>query len=307
MKIIFMGTPQIAVPCIEALYNNGYDIPLVVTQPDKPKGRGNKMQACPVKEFAVSKGIEVYQPEKLKNNQEAYEKLKSVDADFYAVAAYGKILPEEILALPKFAPVNVHFSLLPKYRGAAPVNWAIINGDKVTGVSTMFMDKGMDTGDILLMAETEINNKNAETLSNELSKLGADLLIETLNNFSNITPKKQDNNNATIAPMMKKDDGLIDWNKEAVLIEREIRGFYPWPAVYTHIDGKLIKFFDADVDNNDISSEIGSIYNIDKSSFSVATSKGGLIVKEVQLEGKKRMDAKSFMAGFSLSVGKKFE
>ncbi len=306
MKIVFMGTPQIAVPCLETLCNEDYDVALVVTQPDRPKGRGNKMQASPVKEFAISKGIEVYQPEKLKNNIEAYEKIKSINADFFVVAAYGRILPKEILDLPKYAPVNVHFSLLPKYRGAAPVNWSIINGDNITGVSTMLMDIGMDTGDILLTAETNINKKNAETLSEELSILGANLLIKTLKDFENITPIKQDDSKATIAPIMKKNDGLIDWNKSAELIEREIRGFYPWPAVYTYINGKSIKFFNADIDKNCNEKNIGVIYSVDKDSFSIATSMGGLVVREVQLEGKKRMDSKSFMAGYPVAIGVKF-
>lgn len=307
MKIVFMGTPQIAVPCLSALYDKGYNIPLVVTQPDRPKGRGNKLQQSPVKEYAISKNIEVYQPEKLKNNIEAYEKLKAINPDFFVVAAYGRILPKEVLEIPKFAPVNVHFSLLPKYRGAAPVNWSIINGDDVTGVSTMLMDIGMDTGDILLTKETKINRKNAETLSDELSILGAELLIETLNNFSSITPTKQEDSLATIAPIMNKDNGIINWQEDATTIERKIRGFYPWPAAYTHLNNKFFKIFNADVDNNNINAEIGSIYNVSKDSFSVATSNGGLIVKEVQLEGKKRMDVKSFMAGFSISVGMKFE
>ena len=217
-KIVFMGTPEIAVPSLKALVENGFDIPLVITQPDKPKGRGQAVQFPPVKEYALSAGLNVYQPEKIKNNTEVMEKLKSISPDFFAVVAYGKILPQDILDIPKKAPVNVHFSLLPKYRGPAPVNWAIMNGEEETGVDTMLMDAGMDTGDILLTDKTLILKKNAEELADELAITGAELLIKTLNEFENITPVKQDDSLATKAPMMNKEMGLINWADDAVNI-----------------------------------------------------------------------------------------
>ncbi len=277
----------------------------MVTQPDRPKGRGNQTQASPVKEYALKAGLEIYQPEKLKNNAEALEKFRSIKPDFYAVAAYGRILPKEALDVPSKAPVNVHFSLLPKYRGAAPVNWAVVNGEEITGVSTMLMDTGMDTGDILLRKETPIEGKNAAELAAELAEAGAELLIKTLENFDIITPLKQNEAEATLAPIMKKEDGLIDWSKPAAHIERAIRGFYPWPAAYSRIDGKMIKFFAAGTEDIAPKEKPGTVYAAGKDFFSVSTGKGGLVIKQAQLEGRKRMDAGSLLAGFPIEPGTK--
>ena len=221
-----------------------------------------------------------------------------------AVVAYGKILPKEILEIPKYAPVNVLFSLLPLYRGAAPVNWAIYNGDEYTGVSTMKMGIGMDDGDILLTERTPIERKNALMIAEELSVTGADLLLKTFDSYDTLTPQVQEHDKATMAPMMSKQDGLIDWRKDAAHIERMIRAFMPWPGVYTHLDGKLLKVFAADVDEN-ASETPGTVYSIGKDHFSVATSQGGLIIKELQLEGKRRMDAAGFLAGYKLQLGNK--
>ena len=302
-KIIFMGTPEIAVPSLKALVENGFDIPLVITQPDKPKGRGQAVQYPPVKEYALTAGLEVYQPEKIKNNTEAMEKLKSISPDFFAVAAYGKILPQEVLDIPKIAPVNVHFSLLPKYRGPAPVNWAIMNGEEETGVNTMLMDAGMDTGDILLTAKTPILKKNAGELADELAVTGAELLIKTLNEFESITPIKQDNNKATKAPMMNKEMGLINWSQDASQIERMIRAFTPWPASYSMLDNKKIKIFKSDVAEINHNAAAGTIIDVDKDSITVACGNNALKIFELQLEGKKRMDTKSFLAGYKLEKG----
>ncbi len=305
-KIVFMGTPEIAVPSLKALVENGFDIPLVITQPDKPKGRGQAVQFPPVKEYALSAGLNVYQPEKIKNNTEVMEKLKNISPDFFAVVAYGKILPQDILDIPKKAPVNVHFSLLPKYRGPAPVNWAIMNGEEETGVDTMLMDAGMDTGDILLTDKTLILKKNAGELADELAITGAELLIKTLNEFENITPVKQDDSLATKAPMMNKEMGLINWADDAVNIERMIRAFTPWPASYTLLDNKKVKIFKSDVVEINHSSNPGTIIDIDKESFTIACGKNALKIFELQIEGKKRMDTKSFLAGFKLEKGKLF-
>lgn len=302
-KIIFMGTPEIAVPSLKALVENGFDIPLVITQPDKPKGRGQAVQYPPVKEYALTAGLEVYQPEKIKNNTEVMEKLKSISPDFFAVAAYGKILPQEVLDIPKIAPVNVHFSLLPKYRGPAPVNWAIMNGEKETGVDTMLMDAGMDTGDILLTAKTPILKKNAGELADELAVTGAELLIKTLNEFESITPIKQDNDKATKAPMMNKEMGLINWSQDAFQIERMIRAFTPWPASYSILDNKKIKIFKSDVAEINHNAAAGTIIDVDKDSITVACGNNALKIFELQLEGKKRMDTKSFLAGYKLEKG----
>ncbi len=302
-KIVFMGTPEIAVPSLKALVENGFDIPLVITQPDKPKGRGQAVQYPPVKEYALTAGLEVYQPEKIKNNTEVMEKLKSISPDFFAVVAYGKILPQDVLDIPKIAPVNVHFSLLPKYRGPAPVNWAIMNGEEETGVDTMLMDAGMDTGDILLTAKTPILKKNAGELADELAVTGAELLIKTLNEFESITPVKQDDNKATKAPMMNKDMGLIDWAQDASQIERMIRAFTPWPASYSMLDSKKVKIFKSDVVESNHNAAAGTVINIEKESFTVACGNNALKILELQLEGKKRMDTKSFLAGYKLEKG----
>jgi methionyl-tRNA formyltransferase len=277
----------------------------VLSQPDRPKGRGNLVQAPPVKELALSLGIEVFQPEKIKNNQEVLEKLKSLNPDFFAVVAYGKILPQEILNIPRFAPINVHFSLLPLYRGAAPVNWAIKNGDEKSGVSTMKMDIGMDTGDILLTKETPILQKNAIELADELSVTGAELLIETLESYGSLIPLPQDHTKATLAPLMTKEDGLIHWESEtAIEIERKIRAFALWPTGYTTLHGKGLKLFLADVD---ISEKVvaGEIYNVTKSSFSIGTMCGGLTIRELQLEGKRKMTVADFLSGYKLSNGER--
>lgn len=302
-KIVFMGTPEIAVPSLKALVENGFDIPLVITQLDKPKGRGQAVQYPPVKEYALTAGLEVYQPEKIKNNTEVMEKLKSISPDFFAVVAYGKILPQDVLDIPKIAPVNVHFSLLPKYRGPAPVNWAIMNGEEETGVDTMLMDAGMDTGDILLTAKTPILKKNAGELADELAVTGAELLIKTLNDFESITPVKQDDDKATKAPMMNKDMGLIDWAQDASQIERMIRAFTPWPASYSMLDSKKVKIFKSDVVESNHNAAAGTVINIEKESFTVACGNNALKILELQLEGKKRMDTKSFLAGYKLEKG----
>ncbi|KAA0257689.1 methionyl-tRNA formyltransferase [Deferribacter autotrophicus] len=307
MNIVFMGTPEIAVPTLSKLVEMGFNVNLVVCQPDKPKGRGKKLQPPPTKEFALKHGIEVYQPEKLKNNDEAYYKIAEKNPDFLVVVAYGKILPAKILNIPGKAPINVHFSLLPKYRGAAPVNWAIINGEGKTGVTTMLMDVGLDTGDILLMDETSIDRKDAVELSKELSESGANLLIETIKNFDYITPKKQDDSAATYAPILKKEDGLINFNESAEVIERKIRGLQPWPTAFTYYNGKLVKFFKADVTKDKKELSPGTIFDVTKKDFKVKCIEGSLIVKEIQFEGKKRMPVASFLAGFSIKEGDRFE
>jgi methionyl-tRNA formyltransferase len=305
MKIVFMGTPETAVPTLKAIVEKGYEVALVVTQPDKPKGRSSSLQPSPVKEYALSAGLRVVQPEKLKNNEEFMSLLEEIDADFHVVVAYGKILSERVLNSAKKAPINVHFSLLPKYRGAAPVNWAIINGEKETGVTTMIMDKGLDTGDMLLTAVTDVEGKTTETLLAELAETGADLLIKTIENFDNITPIKQDHDAHTYAPMIKKEDGQIDWNKSAVEIERMIRGFQPWPTAHASLDGLGFKFYAADVVTS-CNKEAGTVFDVTKKSFSIACGEGALIIKELQAEGKKRMNTASFLSGFKIEEGKKF-
>jgi len=307
MKVVFMGTPEMAVPTLRELIANDIEVSLVVTQTDKPKGRGNQVQAPPVKEFALEHGIEVVQPKSLKNNDEILEQLKAAEPDFLVVAAFGKILPQAVLDVPKFAPVNVHFSLLPKYRGAAPVNWAVINGEKETGVATMLMDAGLDTGDILLVEKTPIGKKTAVDIAEELSETGAKLLIKTLNEFASIKPIKQIEADMTYAPMMKKDDGKIDWSKPAAEIECMIRGFVPWPSAYGVLDGKTVKLFQAEIVKAPEDIANGTVYDITKKSFCIKCGTDGLQILELQPEGKKRMPVASFLAGAKMTGDDKFE
>ncbi|MDR2400667.1 MAG: methionyl-tRNA formyltransferase [Deferribacteraceae bacterium] len=304
MRIIFFGTPEIAVPPLAALTAAGFDIPLVISQPDKPKGRGNIVHPTPVKKFAGKHGIEVYQPEKIRNNPETEALLKSLEPDFFAVAAYGKILPPSILAIPKYAPINLHYSLLPAYRGAAPVNWAILNGNEFTGVTSMKMDEGMDTGDILLAERVKIGKKDAVLLGAELAEIGGALLVKTIREYKSITPAPQ-GDNATTAPLLNKEMGLIDWRESAVAIERKIRAFLPWPSAYTYLDGRIFKIFAAEAEDEGVCQTQGEIKTVGKTSFDVMTGVGILRINEVQLEGKRRMSVCDFLAGYKLKAGDK--
>ncbi|MDR2104386.1 MAG: methionyl-tRNA formyltransferase [Deferribacteraceae bacterium] len=307
MRIVFMGTPEIALPPLTALIEAGFDIPLVISQPDKPKGRGNVLTPTPVKQLAVKYGIEVFQPTAIRNNPEVETLLKSIKADFFAVAAYGKILPPSILTIPKKAPINLHFSLLPAYRGAAPVNWAILNGDEYTGVTSMKMDEGMDTGDILLTEKALINNSDALSLGEELAVRGGKLLVKTFLEYESIIARAQ-SGAASAAPMITKEMGRIDWRREAAFIERMSRAFLPWPSAYTHHNGKLLKIFSAQViDEKAAAASGGEVVSVGKTSFDVSTALGILRVNEVQLEGKRRLPVRDFLAGYSLKVGDRFD
>lgn len=306
MKIIYMGTPHIAVEPLKTLFNHpDIKIPMVVCQPDRPKGRGKKMSPPPVKEFAIENNIKVYQPDTLKNNKNAIEIFREISPDFLVVVAYGKILPTEILSIPRFAPINIHFSLLPKYRGAAPVNWAIVNGEKYTGVTTMIISEGLDKGDILLQKSTDVDKKTSIELSEELSEMGAELVCETISNFSNIKPQKQDDSKSSYAPIIKKQDGLIDWRNDAYYIERQIRGFQPWPSAYTFLNGKLMKIFSAEVIDTDGQHIAGEVIYVDKKSFIVKCGNNSLKILELQMEGKKRTSAERFLMGSKLDTGTK--
>ena len=254
MKIVFMGTPDFSKESLEAVYNAGHEILGVVTNPDRPKGRGMKLVASPVKEYAISKGLKVYQPEKIRNNIEFIEEIKSLQPDVICVVAYGKILPKEILDIPRLGCINVHASLLPKYRGAAPIQWAVINGDKSTGITTMYMDVGMDTGDMILKQEVEIGS--SETTGEvwyKLSKIGGELLVKTLEQIENGTaPRIPQGNDFTMAPMLDKEMSKIDWNnKTANEIKNLVRGLDPIMGTYSYLDGKKIKFWKVDILTDD--------------------------------------------------------
>ncbi len=280
----------------------------VVTQPDREKGRGRKVVISPVKELALQYGLIPLQPEKAK--EEAFrEALKSLQPDLMVVVAYGQILPRSVLDIPRYGAVNVHASLLPKYRGAAPVAWAILDGEKVTGVTTMLLDEGMDTGDVLLRAETPIGNEETcETLLNRLSSLGAQLLVETLEKMKagNIRPVPQDHSKATFAPPLKKEDGRIDWKKAAEEIDRRVRAFNPWPGAFTKLDGQLLKVYKGGVREKVPSGKAGTVVWVGSDFIEVETGKDSYLLKEVQLEGRRRMAIREFLSGRPVSVGTVF-
>lgn len=298
-----MGTPDFAVPCLNALINNKYNIVGVVTQPDKPVGRSGKLTSPPVKELAVQNSIKVYQPAKVRE-PEFIETLKAIQPDIIIVVAFGQILPLDILNIPKLGCINVHASLLPKYRGAAPIQWSIINGETVTGVTTMYMDKGMDTGDTILKEEIQIGqDETSDQLFDRLSQLGSKLLIETITQIeAGVAPRfPQDNNNATYAPMLKKEDGLIDWSKSGQEIKNFIRGMYPWPGSFTYYKGSRMKVFNVEVENRNSNEKAGTILGADKEWLFVQTGEGMVKICEIQFDGAKRMLVRDYL------VGNKFE
>ncbi len=306
MKIIFMGTPDFAVPCLDMLVKEGHEVCLVVTQPDKPKGRGKKMLFPPVKEKAIEYGIEVFQPVKVKE-EEAVEKLRSYNADIIVVVAFGQILPESILNMPKYGCINVHGSLLPKYRGAAPIQWSVINGDTKTGVTTMYMEKGLDTGDMLLKAEFDITSEDTYgTVHDKMCVMGADVLKETLVKIENgtIVREKQDDALSNYAPMISKETGHIDWNKTSFEIINLIRGLDPVPAAWTVYNDEVLKIWKAvkfECDNS--TAKCGEIADITKKGFVVKTGDGFVLVTEIQARGGKRMATDAYMRGHAVEKG----
>ena len=306
MKIVYMGTPEFAVQALVNIIEAGHEVAAVITQPDKPQGRSKKLVFPPVKAKAIEYDIPVYQPEKVRN-EETLNILKDIMPDVIVVAAYGQILPESILNLPKFGCINIHASLLPMYRGAAPIEWSIIDGQKETGVTTMYMEKGLDTGDMIDKITVPIEDDDTgETLTNKLSKAGAELIIVTLNKLidGTITRKKQDDSKSCYAKMLSKELGLVDFTKSAEELERLIRGLIPWPCAYTYIDGKSVKLYKAEVfDNNDKPGKPGEIIEVTKKFFSIACGEKALRIRSLQPEGKKQMDTASYLNGNKLEVG----
>lgn len=303
MNIIFMGTPGFAVPSLKALLNSRHNIICVVCQPDKPSGRGRKMSIPPVKTVAQQHNVPVEQPSKIRTG-DFHKMVNELSPDMICVVAYGKIIPKNILDIPTYGCVNVHASLLPKYRGAAPVNWAIINGEKQTGITTMLMDEGMDTGDILMQRETVINDGDTSVeLGEKLSRIGAELLIETIENIvkGDVQPVKQDSDKASYAPIMKKEHGLIDWNKNAVDIRNLIRGTQPWPGAYTKLKGKILKIFKAGTSSDN--GKPGEVIMSGDGLLRVSTGTGSVDILELQLEGSRRMDIEDFLRGRNIKKG----
>lgn len=302
MRILFMGTPDFAAASLRALVEAGMNVIGAVSQPDKPKGRGHKLMPTDVKIAAEEAGIPVYQPQSLKNG-ELSEILDELRPDLIVVAAYGKILPEYIISYPKYGCINVHASLLPKYRGAAPIQQAIINGEKTTGITTMLMDNGLDTGDMLLQAETEIGEyETAEELFDRLAKIGGELLIETIEKISEITPRPQDDGESTYAPMIKRDDAVIDWGKTPREISKLICGMNSWPLAQTLYKGEPLKIVSAEVTEGN--GKCGEILSLDKGKgLKVAANGGAMYIKTAQFAGSRKMNVEDYARGHEIEIG----
>ena len=312
MRIVFMGTPDFSVPTLKALVEAGHDVAAVVTQPDKPKGRGKEMQMTPVKVQALEYKIPVYQPVKVRD-QAFIEVLRELEADAFVVIAFGQILPKAVLELPRYGCVNIHASLLPKYRGAAPIQWCVIDGEKETGITTMMMDVGLDTGDMLEKVVIPIDEKETGgSLHDKLSLAGGSLILSTLRKLEEGTAVRtpQTEEGTCYAKMLTKSLGDIDWNQDAVSIERLIRGLNPWPSAYTMWNGKTIKIWAADVIKDESpanSLPCGGVALSDRHCLAVRTGDGLLSIKELQMEGKKRMDVEAFLRGYPVQEGAVFE
>lgn len=305
MKIVYMGTPDFAVAPLEALIRAGHQVTAVVTQPDKQRGRGKEVQMTPVKECALKHNIPVFQPIKIKE-KEAVDRLREYPADIFVIAAFGQLLSEEILAMPPFGCVNIHASLLPSYRGAAPIQWAILNGEKETGVTIMQMEKGLDTGDMLLKKAIPIEPKETgESLHDKLMEVGAELIVEALPLIESgkINPEKQEDSKSSYASRLNKEMGHIDWNKDAEELERLVRGLNSWPSAYTSYRGKTLKIWEADVSGEQSGKLPGEITQVGKDFVDVACGRDTLRIYSLQLEGKKRMAVKDFLLGYEIKQG----
>lgn len=311
MKAVFMGTPDFAVPTLQKMIDMGIEITAVVTQPDKAKGRGKKVIYSPVKECALAHDLPVYQPVRIRKEPEFIQTLRDMQPDVIVVVAFGQILPKEILDIPRLGCVNVHASLLPKFRGAAPIQWSIIDGEEVTGVTTMLMDVGLDTGDMLLKTEIPVDPKETGgSLHDKLAAVGGELLEKTLIGLEagTIVPEKQDDSQAgEYARMLDKELGHIDFNQPAVVIERLIRGLNPWPSAYTYIDGKTLKIWEAEVLDRNYGCEYGEVAEVTRNCLIIQTGIGALSVKSVQLQGKKRMDIAAFLNGYTIEKGTRMD
>ncbi|MCW8860786.1 MAG: methionyl-tRNA formyltransferase [Deltaproteobacteria bacterium] len=304
LRTVFMGTPEFALPTLKGLLAAGVNLVGIYTQPDRPKGRGKKLAESPVKQLALQENIPVFQPQKLRDPQ-AVEELRSLNPDLIVVVAFGQILPKAVLAIPRYQCINVHASLLPKYRGAAPINKAIVDGEVETGVTTMLMDVGLDTGDMLVKLSLPIGaDETAGQLHDRLALLGRKAMEETLHQLcaGTLKPEKQDDEQTCYAPMMKKEDGLIDWQKSATAIHNQVRGLDPWPGAYTHLDGEVLKIAATAVDE-ELSGVPGTILSADKTGVRVACGSGSLVIGELQLPGKKRLAAMNFLSGRPLFTG----
>ena len=303
MRVVFMGTPDFAVGTLEAILAAGHEVVGVVTQPDKSKGRSKALVPTPVKEVALKHNIPVYQPKRIRE-AEAVETVRAMNPEVIVVVAFGQIIPKEILEMAPYGCLNVHASLLPAYRGAAPIQWAVLNGDKESGVTIMRMDEGLDTGDMISKVIVPLDKKEtSETLFDKLAMEGAKLLVETLPKVASgeaVYEKQPEESPTPYAAMISKQMGEIDWTKSAVELERLVRGMNSWPSAYTKLDGKTLKVWDAYVENEDQTGDIGEIISADKHGIRVQTGKGILVLEEIQLEGKKRMTVDAFLRGYTI-------
>ena len=307
IRIVYMGTPDFAVEPLEAIIKAGYEVAAVVTQPDKQKGRGKEVKMTPVKECALRPGIPVFQPVKIKE-PEAVAELEKYQADLFVVAAFGQLLSEEILNMPEYGCINIHASLLPAYRGAAPIQWAVLNGEKESGVTIMQMDKGLDTGDMLLKRSVELSPKETgDSLHDKLMHLGAELIVEALSKLEKgeLVPEKQKDELSSYAKKLTKAMGQIDWFKDAVSLERWIRGLNSWPSAYTFFGGKTLKIWEAQVaeENGAQKAEPGQVVSVSREGFTVACGQGALQILSLQLEGKKRVLTREFLLGYQVEPG----
>lgn len=307
IRIVYMGTPDFAVEPLEAIIKAGYEVAAVVTQPDKQKGRGKEVKLTPVKECALRHGIPVFQPVKIKE-PEAVAELEKYQADLFVVAAFGQLLSEEILNMPEYGCINIHASLLPAYRGAAPIQWAVLNGEKESGVTIMQMDKGLDTGDMLLKRSVELSPKETgDSLHDKLMHLGAELIVEALPKLEKgeLVPEKQKDELSSYAQKLTKAMGQIDWSKDAVSLERWIRGLNSWPSAYTFFGGKTLKIWEAQVaeENGAQKAEPGQVVSVSREGFTVACGQGALQILSLQLEGKKRVLTREFLLGYQVEPG----
>ena len=305
MRVIFMGTPSFAVPILRAIHKSNHEVIGVVTQPDRPRGRGRKLGISPVKELAMGLCLPVMQPETTKDEVFIGE-VKRMLPELIVVAAYGRILTRDLLDIPPLGCINIHASLLPKYRGASPIQWAVVNGERKTGITIMKMDEGMDTGGILLAQEVEIGDEDtAQSLHDRLAQVGASLIIKAMDQLDKGTlrPIPQNHRKATYAPPLKKEDGLIDWSQDARDIFNRIRGFNPWPGAFTYLKGLRIKIFSGEIINEEVGERAGEVVQSGSEGVKVTTGKGSFLIKEVQLEGRKRMSIREFLIGNEIPPG----
>jgi methionyl-tRNA formyltransferase len=309
MRIVFFGSPASALPSLRRILEAGHSVELIITQPDKPSGRGKKVAPCPVRQAALELNISTYQPVKIKQDLIALEKIKDIRPELIVVTAYGQIIPPSIIYLPKYRSVNVHFSLLPKYRGASPVQWALLNGEEKTGITIFELNEKMDEGDILSQEEVEIlPGENAAELEMRLAQKGAELLVKTIARIDSAEHRKQDHSRATYAPKLKKEDGRIDWGKNALQIERQVRAFTPWPSAYSFLDEKRIIILKGKriEDKFSPSSLPGKILELEKEGIEVCCGQRTIyLVQNLQAEGRRKMEASSFCLGARVRVGDK--